>query len=74
MSTRLSDLMLRLKDSLKLTAVVVTHDLALMRKVADKTVFLHDGNVIFFGPTPDLETSEHPFIQEFLEMDRIVKV
>src|SRR2546427_1710509 len=74
MSTRLSDLMLRLKDTLKLTAVVVTHDLALMRKVADKTVFLHDGNVIFFGPTPDLETSEHPFIQEFLEMDRIVKV
>jgi len=74
MSTRLSDLMLRLKDSLKLTAVVVTHDLALMRKVADKTVFLHDGHVIFFGLTPDLETSEHPFIQEFLAMDRIVKV
>jgi len=74
MSTQLSDLMLRLKDTLKLTAVVVTHDLALMRKVADRTVFLHDGNVIFFGPTADLETSEHPFIQEFLAMDRIVKV
>jgi phospholipid/cholesterol/gamma-HCH transport system ATP-binding protein len=74
MSTQLSDLMLRLKDKLQLTAVVVTHDLALMRKVADKTVFLHDGNVIYFGPTKDLETSDHPFIQEFLEMDRIVKV
>src|SRR5579859_4222084 len=33
MSTLLSDLMLRLKDKLHLTAVVVTHDLALMRKV-----------------------------------------
>src|SRR5689334_8262990 len=43
MSTQLSDLMLRLKDTLQLTAVVVTHDLALMRKVADKVVFLHDG-------------------------------
>jgi len=74
MSTQLSDLMLRLKDKLKLTAVVVTHDLALMRKVADRTVFLHDGNVIFFGPTADLETAEHPFIQEFLAMDRIVRV
>jgi phospholipid/cholesterol/gamma-HCH transport system ATP-binding protein len=74
MSTQLSDLMLRLKDRLQLTAVVVTHDLALMRKVADKVVFLHDGHVIYFGATRDLETSDHPFIQEFLEMDRIVKV
>src|SRR5712692_2151558 len=74
MSTNLSDLMLRLKESLNLTAVVVTHDLALMRKVADRVVFLHEGDVIFFGPTGDLETSDHPFIQEFLEMDRIVKV
>src|SRR5437867_4178338 len=74
MSTHLSDLMLRLKASLNLTAVVVTHDLALMRKVADWVVFLHDGRVIFFGPTGDLEKSDHPFIQEFLEMDRIVKV
>jgi phospholipid/cholesterol/gamma-HCH transport system ATP-binding protein len=74
MSTHLSDLMLRLKDRLKLTAVVVTHDLALMRKVADKVVFLHDGQVIFFGPIAELEQSGHPFIQEFLENDRIAKV
>src|SRR5450432_1077249 len=74
MSDHLGDLMLRLKEKLHLTAVVVTHDLALMRKVADRVVFLHEGGVIFFGPTPDLELSEHPFIQEFLEMDRIVKV
>jgi len=71
MSQSLSDLMLRLKEKLRLTAVVVTHDLALMRKVADHVVFLHDGRVIFFGATDDLEHSDHPFIQEFLEMDRI---
>jgi phospholipid/cholesterol/gamma-HCH transport system ATP-binding protein len=74
MSTHLSDLMLRLKEKLHLTAVVVTHDLALMRKVADRVVFLHEGGVIFFGSTGDLEQSDHPFIQEFLEMDRIEKV
>jgi phospholipid/cholesterol/gamma-HCH transport system ATP-binding protein len=74
MSTHLSDLMVRLKEKLHLTAVVVTHDLALMRKVADRVVFLHEGQVIFFGETADLEHAEHPFIQEFLEMDRIVKV
>jgi phospholipid/cholesterol/gamma-HCH transport system ATP-binding protein len=74
MSDRLSDLMLRLKKQLKLTSVVVTHDLDLMYKVADRVVFLYDGGVIFCGPTGDLEKSEHPHIREFLELDRVAKV
>jgi phospholipid/cholesterol/gamma-HCH transport system ATP-binding protein len=74
MSDHLGDLMLRLKRQLKLTSVVVTHDLDLMNKVADRVVFLYEGSVIFFGPTSDLGKSDHPHIQEFLEMDRVVKV
>jgi phospholipid/cholesterol/gamma-HCH transport system ATP-binding protein len=73
MSTHLSDLMLRLKQQLQLTSVVVTHDLGLMRKVADRVVFLHDGRVIYFGPVDGLADCDHPHIQEFLEMDRIVR-
>ncbi len=63
--------MLRLKQQLRLTSVVVTHDLALMRKVADQVVFLFDGRVIYFGPTSEIEKSDHPHIQEFLAMDRV---
>jgi len=74
MSDHLGDLMLRLKKQLKLTSVVVTHDLDLMYKVADRVVFLYEGGVIFFGPTADLEKSDHPHIREFLEMDRVVRV
>jgi phospholipid/cholesterol/gamma-HCH transport system ATP-binding protein len=53
---------------------VVTHDLDLMYKVADKVVFLFEGKVIFFGPIGDLEKSDHPHIQEFLELDRVTRV
>jgi phospholipid/cholesterol/gamma-HCH transport system ATP-binding protein len=74
MSDHLGDLMLRLKKQLKLTSVVVTHDLDLMNKVADRVVFLYEGGVIFFGPIGDLEKSDHPHIREFLEMDRVRKV
>ena len=74
MSDHLGDLMLRLKRQLKLTSVVVTHDLDLMYKVADRVVFLFEGGVIFFGPTSELEKSDHPHIREFLEMDRVVRV
>jgi len=51
--------------------VVVTHDLDLMRRVADKVVVLFEGRAIYFGPVADLEKSEHPHIQEFLAMDRV---
>ena len=72
MSGHLGDLMLRLKKQLTLTSVVVTHDLDLMYKVADRVVFLYEGSVIFFGPTGELEQSDHPHIREFLELDRVV--
>lgn len=71
MSDQLGGLMLRLKRQLRLTSLVVTHDLDLMRKVADKVVFLHDGQVIYFGPTKDMDKAEHEHIQEFLAMDRV---
>jgi len=61
-----------LKNQLHLTAVVVTHDLDLMYKVADRVVVLYEGSVIYFGPTAGLEKSDHPHIREFLEMDRVV--
>lgn len=71
MSDHLGNLMLRLKNQLKLTSIVVTHDLELMRKVADAVVFLFEGKVIYFGPVADLDKSDHPHIQEFLAMDRV---
>ena len=71
MSDHLTNLMLRLKKQLSLTSVVVTHDLELMRSVADRVVVLHEGRVIYFGPVAGLEESEHPHIQDFLAMDRV---
>jgi phospholipid/cholesterol/gamma-HCH transport system ATP-binding protein len=71
MSAHMARLMLRLKRQLSLTSIVVTHDLDLMRKVADRVVFLFEGKVIYFGPVEGLEDSEHPHVREFLAMDRV---
>jgi phospholipid/cholesterol/gamma-HCH transport system ATP-binding protein len=72
MSNHLGDLMLRLKKQLRLTSVVVTHDLDLMYKVADRVVFLYEGQVVYFGPVSELAHADHPHIREFLEMDRVL--
>jgi len=71
MSDDLGNLMLRLKRQLSLTAIVVTHDLDLMRKVADSVVFLYQGEAIYFGPTSELEKCNHPHVKQFLAMDRV---
>ncbi|HXE11853.1 MAG TPA: ATP-binding cassette domain-containing protein [Bryobacteraceae bacterium] len=71
MSDDLGNLMLRLKRQLGLTSIVVTHDLDLMRKVADTVMFLYKGDAIYFGPTSELDQCEHPHVKQFLAMDRV---
>jgi len=71
MAQLLGDLIKRLKIQLNLTSIVVTHDMRLAKKLADRVVFLHEGRAIFFGPYPDMERSQEPIIQEFLELDEL---
>jgi phospholipid/cholesterol/gamma-HCH transport system ATP-binding protein len=71
MSDELGNLMLRLKQKLKLTSIVVTHDLDLMRKVADSVMFLYKGEAIYFGPVSEMEKSDNPHVQKFLAADRV---
>src|SRR5256885_16280882 len=71
MAQLLGDLIKRLKIQLNLTSIVVTHDMRLAKKLGDRIVFLHEGRAIFFGPYPDMERSQEPIIQEFLELDEL---
>jgi len=73
MGDHLTLLMLRLKKQLRMTSVVVTHDLDLLNRVADTVVFLSKGKVAFFGKTADLYKSEDPDIQDFLELDKVIR-
>src|SRR3989475_10956048 len=71
MAQLLGDLMKRLKIQLHLTSVVVTHDMRLAKKLADRVVFLHESKVLFFGTYPDMEKCDEPIVQEFLTLDEL---
>ena len=71
MAQLLGDLMKRLKIQLHLTSVVVTHDMRLAKKVADRVVFLYEGKVLFFGTYSDMEQFQEPIVQEFLKLDEL---
>ena len=71
MAQLLGDLIKRLKTQLHLTSVVVTHDMRLAKKLANRIVFLHEARVLFFGTYPEMEKCEEPIVQEFLELDKL---
>jgi phospholipid/cholesterol/gamma-HCH transport system ATP-binding protein len=71
MAQLLGDLIKRLKIQLNLTSIVVTHDMRLAKKLADRVMFLYEARAIFFGTYADMEKSAEPIIQEFLELDEL---
>ncbi|HXJ17841.1 MAG TPA: ATP-binding cassette domain-containing protein [Candidatus Polarisedimenticolia bacterium] len=72
MAAHISDLILKLKETLHKTSIVVTHDTHLAKKLADRLIFLQDGRVAFFGTWPELERSTDPFLRNFLAQDELI--
>ena len=72
MAAHISDLILKLKETLHKTAIVVTHDTHLAKKLADRLIFLQDGRVTFFGTWTELERSTDPFLRNFLQQDELI--
>jgi len=72
MAQLLGDLIKKLKYQLKLTSIVVTHDMRLAKKLADRVMFLHEGRAIFFGPHSAMELCQEPIVQQFLTLDELI--
>jgi phospholipid/cholesterol/gamma-HCH transport system ATP-binding protein len=69
MAQLLGDLIKKLKFQLKLTSVVVTHDMRLAQKVADRVVFLHEARVVYFGKPEDMPNSDIEIVRDFIVLD-----
>jgi phospholipid/cholesterol/gamma-HCH transport system ATP-binding protein len=71
MANLLGDLIAKLKEQLKLTSLVVTHDMRLAKKLADRVVFLHEAKVAFFGTVDEMVRSESEIVRDFLRLDDV---
>lgn len=61
----IDELVRRLRDTLGLTIMMVTHDLDLLWRAADRVGVLADGHVIGTGAMADLARIDHPLIHEY---------
>jgi phospholipid/cholesterol/gamma-HCH transport system ATP-binding protein len=72
MAAHVSELIRKLKEKFHKTAIVVTHDTHLAKKLADRVIFLQEGHVGFFGIWTELEKSNEPFLRNFLLQDELI--
>jgi len=72
MAAYVGDLIVKLKQRLHKTSIVVTHDTHLAKKLADRILFLQEGRVGFFGTWQELENSQEPFLRNFLAQDEMI--
>ncbi|MGC4904114.1 oligopeptide/dipeptide ABC transporter ATP-binding protein [Streptomyces cyaneofuscatus] len=62
-------LLLRLRDELGLSALVVTHDLGLAWNIADRVAVMYLGRIVETGPVEQLLTApQHPYTQALLSV------
>lgn len=65
-SSSIDDLILRLRDAMGMTTVVVTHDLDSAFKIADRICVLDDGEVIALGSKDEIRASSSERVQNLL--------
>lgn len=61
----LDDMLLRLKSSLGMTMVVITHEIRSIRRIADRIAYLHGGRILFTGTVAEAVQSGIPEVTEF---------
>jgi len=66
----LDRLILKLRESLGLSIIMVSHDVDSLWVVPDRVIFLGEGTVLADGPMVDVVNSDHPLIQEFFSGPR----
>lgn len=62
---RFDDLIVFLRDSLKLTIVMVSHDIESLKRTTDRVAFIGDGKVLSIEPIKELMKNKHKIIADY---------
>lgn len=65
-SDSISKLVLRLARRLKMSSIVVTHDMASAYLIADRIDYLHEGKIYLSGTAEEFQKSEDPLVSNFV--------
>jgi len=66
-SDSIDQLMMRVRDRLRVTTVVVTHDMRTARRVGQRLLMLHDKTIYATGTPEDIFGSQDPVVKQFID-------
>jgi phospholipid/cholesterol/gamma-HCH transport system ATP-binding protein len=66
-AAQMDALLLRMKETLKVTIVVVSHDLDSLKRIADYVLVLHEGRAAYAGELAPLLQTRDPYLRQFLD-------
>ncbi len=70
-TARLDELLLNLREDLKMTMVVVTHELASIHRIADRIAFVEERNILYTGSVADAKHCGVEAVEEFFRRGTI---
>ncbi|MDD5347650.1 MAG: ABC transporter ATP-binding protein [Candidatus Omnitrophica bacterium] len=62
----INELIRSLHDRLKVTSIVVTHDMKSAYKIADRIAMLYQGQIIAQGTPEEIQSTTHPIVHQFI--------
>ncbi|HJZ17144.1 MAG TPA: ATP-binding cassette domain-containing protein, partial [Stellaceae bacterium] len=66
MADVINDLIVKCVREVGTTAVSITHDMVSARKIADRIAMLHQGRIVWHGPTSEIDHSGNPYVDQFI--------
>jgi len=66
MADVINDLIVDCVRDLGATAISITHDMASVRKIADRVAMIYKGRIIWTGPKAEMDHSGNPYVDQFI--------
>jgi phospholipid/cholesterol/gamma-HCH transport system ATP-binding protein len=66
MADAINDLIIELNDKLKITSLVVTHDMTSAYKIGNRIAMLYNGRIIQIGLPDEIRNSTNPIVKQFI--------
>lgn len=66
MADVINDLIVDRVRDLGATTITITHDMASLRKIADRVAMLYKGKLVWTGTKAELDETDNPYVQQFI--------
>ncbi|MCX8052526.1 MAG: ABC transporter ATP-binding protein [Armatimonadetes bacterium] len=65
-SAAIADLIVKTRNELGVTSMLVTHDIATIKRVASRVAMLHSGKIVAVGTVEEMEDHPNPIVRQFI--------